>query len=856
MSASCPDRETLQVWLETDDAVVSGHVDTCRHCQTTVQLLLETYDDAVSSFREIAVLAAAADLSQKTAMETIKARVLQTTCGPRSRSIDSEDDWLGKTLGSYRIEALVGQGGMGRVYRARHLHLQKQVALKILHASGASRQTALQRFVREWVASASVSHRHVVQALDAGETNGNAFLVLELLQGIDLASLVKRIGRLDVGTACEVVRQASLGLEAIRDVGLVHRDVKPSNLMLTNDGIIKLLDLGLARFSDHEARHHGDLTGSQIVLGTMKYMAPEQWHSPSEADIRSDLYSLGCTLHYLLSGTSPFHGGRYETLYGIMQAHISDAAPSIRHFRDDVPLQVEAIMERLLAKSPSDRFANPAELSQALVPYADRKRLESIASEVVAPNPSEPNQALGESGSVRSASSKSVAAGPTTIIEQRRTPNDPSRQRRRWLAFASAIIAVALLIATPAGRGFLRRLREQTKRSQARAVIPPAVSSPSANTRSSERMAPTGDVPDSQIAWTALVTRPEKLPGVRSWTIDTVKPRGSVTHARLNSDASLVAVAGTDGTVRIHDAKTLSLQSMFPGLTSIVSMSWSPDGRYIAAGDSNCRVRVWEVDTGIVLRQFEFSGVKQRVPLSIAWSSDGDTLAVRDPENGTILYDLVHEAADTEIFDPDQSAVIAWSHDGTRLAVGCAHEVRLRDVRTRELRGLLRQGPPDMTSLSWSPNDQYVAVGTHQQTLFVWNMKGELVLSTSGQFCTWSHDSRQLIVAAENKLILWDTETWMRIEAVPSAGANADGQCDQVGMSWHTRSRFGRRSVWGVLRIATSGTRPMGISVVIPYCRGAPRGRESHPFTSRMRSSSSIPKCPTPFGLKKPMTLD
>lgn len=257
----------------------------------------------------------------------------------------------------YRVLGLLGTGGMGTVYRGVQLHLDRIVALKVLHRQLTDRPGFDNRFRNEVKALARLNHPNVVAAYDADQAADLHFLVMEYVEGESFEALVARRGPLPVSEACEMVRQAAVGLQHASEHGLVHRDIKPANLLLTSAGVVKVADFGLARLVASEEPAEGGSV--PIVLGTPEYMAPEQARNPKNADIRSDLYSLGCTLYFLLRGRPPFvGGGRLQTLLDHQ-----DATPSAI---PDLPLAVSAVLERLLAKNPAERFPTPAQAAEAL----------------------------------------------------------------------------------------------------------------------------------------------------------------------------------------------------------------------------------------------------------------------------------------------------------------------------------------------------------------------------------------------------------------------------------------------------------------------------------------------------------
>jgi hypothetical protein len=272
-------------------------------------------------------------------------------------------------LGPYVLLERLGAGGMGQVFKARHRKLGRIAALKVLRPERLANPDADRRFRREIQVAAQLDHRHIVHVLDADCVGGIHFLAMEYFEGsTDLSRLVKQHGPLPVATACEYIRQAALGLQHACQRGLVHRDVKPSNLLLTADGqTVKVLDLGLARLIPQPGDRQGSsstlVTGQGAVVGTPDFIAPEQILDAHAADVRADLYSLGCTLYYLLTGQVPFPG---ETAGGKIGHHLLWEPPAVERLRPDVPPWLAALLRRLMAKSPDDRYQSPAELVAAL----------------------------------------------------------------------------------------------------------------------------------------------------------------------------------------------------------------------------------------------------------------------------------------------------------------------------------------------------------------------------------------------------------------------------------------------------------------------------------------------------------
>ena len=282
-------------------------------------------------------------------------------------------------LGDYEILEELGRGGMGVVYKARHRRLKKPFALKVLRADWAANREAMSRFSREIEALGRLHHANLVSATDAREDAGFCFLVMEYVEGENLAAVVRRCGPLPPADACEIAQQAALGLEHSHRQGLVHRDIKPSNVMLARDGTIKILDMGLARLQDSLAPSEG-LTGLGQVVGTPEYVAPEQARGEAVIDVRADIYSLGCTLYYLLAGVPPFGPPEHASYAAKVAAHLHEPFPSIALLRGDVPRPLQGVLERMAAKDRRERFCDPAEVAAALAPFCAGANLPALLS--------------------------------------------------------------------------------------------------------------------------------------------------------------------------------------------------------------------------------------------------------------------------------------------------------------------------------------------------------------------------------------------------------------------------------------------------------------------------------------------
>jgi tRNA A-37 threonylcarbamoyl transferase component Bud32 len=288
----------------------------------------------------------------------------------------------------FRILRELGKGGMGVIYLAEHRVMEKQVALKVISPAVLDNPDALARFQAEVRAAGKLDHQNIARAYDADQAGELHFLVMEYVEGQSLAQLLERKGPLPVASACHCACQAALGLQHAFEKGMVHRDIKPQNLMLTPKGQVKVLDFGLARMRS-ERTASPRLTQLESFMGTPEYVSPEQATDARSADIRADIYSLGCTLYALLTGRSPF---REDTMVKLVLAHIEKEPRPLHELRPDVQAELSAVVAKMLAKDPAQRFQRPVEAAQALAPFIKKAkspehRDPAPAELAIAPNP-------------------------------------------------------------------------------------------------------------------------------------------------------------------------------------------------------------------------------------------------------------------------------------------------------------------------------------------------------------------------------------------------------------------------------------------------------------------------------------
>ena len=262
-------------------------------------------------------------------------------------------------LGEYLLLDRIGAGGMGEVFRAEHRTMNRLVAVKILSRKIADNPQLLERFFHEIRAVAKLMHPNIVTAFDAGSQNGVHFLVMELVEGEMLSRRVANMGPMSTAEVVHVLHQAADALDYAHRMGIVHRDIKPGNMMLTTDGRLKILDFGLATFNKSNVDNSSE---KKMFMGTPEYMSPEQVEHPDSVDGRSDLYSLGATLFYMIAGRTMFSGEQMQ----VALAQLRQKPPALYEVRSDVDLRLDAIFQRLVAKNPDDRFATAAELFSVL----------------------------------------------------------------------------------------------------------------------------------------------------------------------------------------------------------------------------------------------------------------------------------------------------------------------------------------------------------------------------------------------------------------------------------------------------------------------------------------------------------
>ncbi len=661
-------------------------------------------------------------------------------------------------FGEYRLVEELGESAQFRVFKARHGKLQRDVVIKLLRDEFAADREALARFRREMEAVGGVEHPHVVWATDAGEHEGTPYIVMEYLAGQTLQQIVAVNGPLRTADACELARQAAEGLACIHDRSMVHRDVKPSNLLLTSDGIVKLLDFGLVRMTEGSTSGE-ELTATASALGTADYMAPEQATDSRSVDFRADIYSLGCTLYELLTGAAPFSNIEHDTAVKKLLAHRQAPAPPVQATRRDVPDELAHLLQRMLAKAPGDRPRSIADVMGALKNFTDGHALQRLVGVTEAAGAARGMRPL-QPGLAPSASEKSNRGTPITV----------GRPSRRLLS-----VGVLTLLAIPVVIYVGWRAWHATPEP---AVVqngaPSDVETPAGNgagTADSESSIPTGTPSPPPPLPTPPPTPEQELAELRQAVDGATSGQSTGDQAELRQRVAALArrsagtsrqLAAAELLARLASPADTRQQASIPaeelasagpkpdqpppeGLVAVFGSSrlrhwlnaraiaFSPDGTLLATPGSDGVIRVWDARTGEPIERLQFGAAPFE---AVGFTSDGSSLLAMGSGGRFLIWNAVTwesprsaQPQGGTIAGRWDSAWVVFSPDASILvAAGQGHAVLVYEPHSGQLRHTLTGHSEFVKCVAVSGDSRSIVSGDEAGEVIVWDaVSGELL---------------------------------------------------------------------------------------------------------------------------------
>lgn len=536
-------------------------------------------------------------------------------------------------LGPYKFLDQIGAGGMGAVFLAEHIHMLRRVAVKILPPSKAQNESSLLRFKREAQAVAAVDHPNIVRAFDVGNEGGYHFLVMEYVEGVSLQQLLNS-GPLPLAHATNFTSQAALGLQHVHECGMIHRDIKPANLLLDRKGVVKILDLGLARMMVDEA--DDGLTRDKeggVILGTADYLAPEQAINSSAVDIRADIYSLGITLYALLAGKPPFTD---MTVAQKLLAHQLRQVPPLPTLRRDVSPELWAVIERMIAKDPAARFQMPGEVVQALLPWAQPVPM-PLESDDTLQLPTS-SQLAGLRGSQAGSSSKFHLNTLNRVSPSSTLALSPAAAAMSGTDSSTQMIpAINADAATPGSAINLTGEAATPRKRSWLAVILLIVFGSIAGALALVTIGVYYFIGENPFSWLLPGSSHNQPRQITELAVVPVIPTEPLEAIAMFPDGKYVAVGGGNGTVQLRNAVDGREVRRFTGESDLImSIAVSGDGKYLTSGSGLGSLKLWQVDNAQLLRDFRTGKSPIR---DVCYLRNGKQLVTASADGKLRVYD-------------------------------------------------------------------------------------------------------------------------------------------------------------------------------------------------------------------------
>jgi len=691
-------------------------------------------------------------------------------------------------LGPYVLLEPIGAGGMGQVFKAHHRRLDRIDALKVIRPELVADADTLARFLREARAAGRLNHPNIVAIYTTDDAGGTHYIAMEYVEGIDLARVVREAGPLQAGQACDYARQAALGLQHAHERGLVHRDVKPANLLVTADAsTVKLLDLGLARLHAADDVERSALTQTGVVMGTADYMAPEQAIDSGKVDTRADVYSLGCTLYCLLAGTPPFPTG---SMTQKLLWHQQRPPDPLEAKRPDLPAGLLAVVARMLAKNPADRYSTPGEAAQALEPFVALEPL---------PTPAGPGGQTQPAGELRPVHATSLTvAGVSRLRPDQDTDDDfsfcQSNTGLVWeLSLRPAVVAEPPTVepeeaepeeAEPAGVNWYAVAGIGGFLVAALALFWPTLAGWFAGPtpREIQRFEHAGPV----WAGTFLLKTPDgeqvvTASGKATFLWDAASPiatrrlepfPGNVLAVAATPGADVVLAGCTQGaagrTLRRWDLRGKPDAVAYDAADTVMTLAVSPDGKFVVAAggaknDAAFPIVVWEVETGV--RREAFAGHKD-VVVRLAFAPDGKRVASSSLDSTIAVWTLGSPTAElTQKFE-HRILGLAWTGDGKSLVLAGENQtLGVYDLATKRWADAsgFQGHTHDVFCVAVSPDGTRLVSGSADRTVRLWDLasRRELaVLTGHSDVVTgvaFSPDGRRVLSTSQDRTArLWE----------------------------------------------------------------------------------------------------